>query len=320
MKWKKKLATCAALSGLAVGAIYLINKSISFVATIDNLLSKPEGNYYEWRFGKIFYTVKGEGKPLLLIHNLSAFSSAYEWSKVEDVLAKKNTVYTIDLLGCGHSDKPNITYTSFLYVQLISDFIKHIVGEKVDVISTGESSTFTLLACHNDNTIIDKIMLVNPTNLTSLSKNPTKRTKSLKFLLNIPILGTLLYNILATRKNVQLLFDTHYFYDPCNVTEKHINTYYEAGHLGNATSKYLFASMRGRFTNMNISHGLQALNNSVFIIVGNGDSENMEAAEQYKKLMPSIELTPINKTKYLPQLEDPHAFVEHVKILFEIEE
>ena len=169
MNWKKKLATYAAITSFASLSIHVINRLIYFVSTVDNLLSDSKGTYYNWRFGKIFYTKKGSGKPILLIHDLSASSSGYEWNKIEEELAQTNTVYTIDLLGCGRSDKPEITYTNYLYVQIITDFIKNIIGTKTDIIATGESGSFVLMACKNDATIIDKIMMINPMDLITLA-------------------------------------------------------------------------------------------------------------------------------------------------------
>ena len=51
-------------------------------------------------------------------------------TKVIDKLAENHAVYALDLLGCGRSEKPKITYTNYLYVQLISDFIKNVIHEK----------------------------------------------------------------------------------------------------------------------------------------------------------------------------------------------
>ena len=65
----------------------------------------------------------------LLIHDLTPSSSAYEWSKMIDELAESHTVYALDLLGCGRSDKPSITYANYLYVQLITDFAKQVIKE-----------------------------------------------------------------------------------------------------------------------------------------------------------------------------------------------
>ena len=102
MSWKKKLTTGAVLASLTAGTIYTINKIISFTSTLDNLLCKEDGHYFDWRFGKIFYRKQGEGKPILLIHDLTVNSSSHEWNKLVKSLKKRNTVYTIDLLGCGH--------------------------------------------------------------------------------------------------------------------------------------------------------------------------------------------------------------------------
>lgn len=317
MKWKKKLATCVVLVALATLIMHVINKFIYFLATLENLLSKTEGDYYEWRFGKIFYKKQGEGEPLLLIHDLTSSSSSYEWHKLADNLARTNTVYTLDLLGCGKSDKPNLTYTNFLYVQLITDFIKHIIGSKANVITSGESGSFALMACKNDDSIIDKIMLINPTDLTSLAKIPTKRTKVLKFLIYIPILGTLLYNILNSKHSIEKSFLMDYYYDPGKIEDKTIRTYYECAHTLNPRPKYLFASIKGRYTNANILHCLKSIDNSIFILSGCGNPQNKAIAEQYQSYMPSIEVVEVEKSKALPHLECPLDVYEQIHVLFE---
>ena len=43
-------------------------------------------------------------------------------------LARRNTVYTIDLLGFGRSDRPAIRYSARLYISLISDFVSRVIG------------------------------------------------------------------------------------------------------------------------------------------------------------------------------------------------
>lgn len=91
-----------------------------------------------------FIIPKGTGSPILLIHDTLPGASGYEWSKIEDELAIDHTVYTVDLLGCGRSDKSSITYTNFVYVQMISDFIKKIIGQKTDVIASGFSGSLLL--------------------------------------------------------------------------------------------------------------------------------------------------------------------------------
>lgn len=320
MSWKRKLAAGTSLAALSAVTLHMINKFIYFSATIDNLLSNPSGTYYDWKFGKVYYTKHGNGKPLLLIHDLTTHSSAYEWNKISKELAKNYTVYSLDLPGCGRSEKSNITYTNYLFVQLVDDFIKHVIGEKAKVIATGESGSFVIGACQNNPSIIGDIILVNPTDIRRLTRIPGKRSKMLTWIINTPILGTFIYNIAAKQKSIEILFKEKYFYNTDKVTNEMVRTCYESAHSGGASSKYLFASLVGHYTTINIKHCLKSINNSIFILIGDGDPSYRETAEEYQELLPSIEIADVKETKYLPQLENPEAFMEQINILFAEEE
>lgn len=309
---KKKLKNLVIFSSLMVVCVHLLNKFLNFIATIRELLKTELGYFYEWRFGKIYYTKQGSGSPLLLIHDLTTGSSSYEWNELIASLSENHTVYTMDLLGCGRSDKPNLTYTNFLYVQLISDFIKNIIGHKTDVIVTGDSAPLVITACNNDETLFNKIIMINPMSLYRLNEIPSKRTKLLKLLIETPILGTLFYNIYAMKNNIEDKFVETYFFNPFKVSENHINNYYEASNLGNA--KYLFASLKGRYTNINIIHSLKNIDNSLFIIGGAEEAEIKTTIDNYTYYNPSIESYVLPKTKHLPQLESPKDLLEQVEI------
>ncbi|MFQ5656949.1 MAG: alpha/beta fold hydrolase [Candidatus Methylomirabilales bacterium] len=56
------------------------------------------------REGTIAYVRQGAGEPLLLIHGFP--TSVYLWRQVIPLLADDFTVYALDLLGYGDSDKP----------------------------------------------------------------------------------------------------------------------------------------------------------------------------------------------------------------------
>ena len=320
MSIKRKLTFLAVFTGAAVGTMHIVNRVFQYISTADNLIDKDTYQYYSWRFGKIAYTKSGSGRPILLIHDLNVCSSSCEWHKVINRLSKTNTVYAIDLLGCGCSDHPILTYTNFLYVQLITDFIKHIIGEKTDVIVSGDSSPFVLMACSNDDTIINKVAMINPQNLVSLAKIPTKRTKTVKYLLSAPIIGTFIYNMSVNKRTISQKFVSSYFYDHNKVDEKDILTCFESSHKHKAHSKYLYACKKSRFTNANILCCLSKLNNSIFIIVGNSNPENTLSANQYQNQLPSIEIVGINETKQLPHVEKPKEFIEQIRILFSEEE
>ena len=199
-KNKHKIITFAALMTVATIVIHFINRTIAAAAQLKQLLGITHSKYFEWRFGNIYYTKKGDGKPILLIHDTLPGASGYEWSEIEEKLAEDHTVYTVDLLGCGRSDKPGITYTNFVYVQMICDFIRKIIGQKTDIIASGFSSSFVIMACHNEKELFNKIMLVNPPSPDFLRQMPTRRDHLLKLALEIPVFGTCAGMVLLGKK------------------------------------------------------------------------------------------------------------------------
>lgn len=313
-KNKHKLLTTSILFALATGIIYVINRLVFATAVLKNLLKSSADNYYNWRFGKVYYKKKGHGSPVLLIHDLTVYSSAYEWNKIVNELAEAHTVYAIDLLGCGRSEKPRITYTNYLYVQLIADFIKNIIGEKTDVIASGYSGSFTVLASYTNPEFINKIVLINPPSLASLNKVPSKRSKLYKFILEFPIFGTLIYNIKTCQSNIQLLFTEKYLYNPFSVTPEMVDTYYEAAHKSLSNSKFLLSSLVAGYTNNNITHALKEINQSVTILYCEGENDSEKIAESYTTCNPAIESCMLKHAKHLPQLETPGKFLEILNI------
>ena len=313
-KNKHKLFTAGVLFTAAAGVIHIVNHAIFTTATLKDLLKSSANNYYDWRFGKVYYKKKGHGSPLLLIHDLTVYSSAYEWNKVIDKLAENHTVYALDLLGCGRSEKPKITYTNFLYVQLISDFIKNVIREKTDIVASGFSGSFVLLACHNESELFGKLSLINPPSLSGLSKAPTKRNKLCKFILELPIFGTLIYNMKTCQSNIQLLLTEQYLYNPFLASAEIIDTYYEASHKGYGNARFLLSSIVGNYTNNNVTHALKDINNSIVIINGDAEAQREETKDSYLKCNPAIEYFNITKAKHLPQLENPDSLLEILNI------
>ncbi len=320
MGWKKKLSLIAVFTGTVIGSMHMINRIFTYIATADDLLGENSYEYYEWRFGKIAYKKKGKGSPVLLVHDLNVCSSSDEWRNIEDSFAENHTVYTLDLLGCGCSDHPILTYTNYMYVQLITDFIKHIIKDKTDVIVSGNSCSFVLMACANDDSIINRVTLINPQNLVSLAKIPTKHTKLIKWLLYTPILGTFIYNMKVNKRTIKQEYSSSWLYDPNGISERDILTCFEASHREKTHSKYLYACQISRYLNINLMCCLDKLNNSIFIIAGGANPENILIAEQYQNQIPSIEIVEISNTKKLPHIEKAEEFCEQVQILFSDEE
>ena len=311
----KKTGTTIALTGLAAITMHIINRVEFSLSTVNNVLSNPDNKYYEWRFGKIRYTQKGSGTPLLLLHDLTAGSSSYEFCKIIDELAEKHEVYAVDLLGYGLSDKPNITYTSYLYVQSIIDFIKNVIGKKTDILATGDSSSIAVMCAHNDGEVIDRIVLINPQSINQLNRIPSKRTKLLKLLIDTPVLGTFVYNMLTTKEAFRKLFAEKYFYNSGMISEGILEAYREASHQPDCNAKYTFASSMGRYMNTNVVHALKQIDHSIYVIYGTEKIDNQTTIDTYLSYNQSIEAFPISYTRQYPHLERSKAVLDQLEII-----
>lgn len=310
----KKIVTISLLSASAFTAIHMINRTQHFLYTSGKLLSCSENYFYKWRFGEIKYDKKGKGTPILFVHDLTVGSSSYEFHRLINNLTDQHEIYTLDLLGYGLSDKPSLTYTYNLYEQLITDFIKNVIGKKTSVVATGNSVPFMITACHHNPELFDKMIFINPQSLYSQNQIPSNQTKLLKFIFETPVIGTFIYNILNTKHSFEKTFKEEYFYDQSNIKEKYILNYMEASQLSGYLAKYSFACFTGKFMNTNIIHSLKEINHSI-LMIGGEEKEDIETIlENYAYYNSSIEIEYLSETKHLPHLEAPDKVLEQIQL------
>lgn len=300
---KKNVRQFILLTTLATGTIHIVNRFISTTAEMKNLLTTEKGQFYNWKNGSIFYTKRGTGSPILLVHSLDPICSSKEWTNLIKKLEKNHTVYTIDLLGCGRSDKPFLTYTNYLFVQIITDFINDIIGEKVDVIASNRSLSFVLLAHNNNKEIINKIIGINPPELESLKINPDKYAPVRKTLLEIPVIGTFVYHIFISNVNITKTFRERFYAKPQLISSKIIDAFYEGAHKKSSGGKYLMASIEGHYTDNSINHALEKLDIPLYLIQSRYGNNFVKKIDTYCSLNDSIEAAYISNAKELPHLE-----------------
>jgi pimeloyl-ACP methyl ester carboxylesterase len=298
---KKFLFTAAA----AVAGMYAYNKFVASAATSKNLLSTTGGDFYDWKNGKIYYSKVGNGSPVLLVHDTNPSSSSCEWSKVIRRLEKNHTVYAIDLLGCGRSEKPGYNYTNYLYVQMIKEFVKDVIGEKTSVVATNLSSSFILMANQMDAELFDKIILINPISIKKLELVPDTLSKVKRGILNVPIVGTFVYNVLMNPLHIDRSFREKYFNRPQLISSNLEDTYYEAAHLEESRGKYLYASLLGNYMNTSIRHALKKIDKPIYLIGSRDLKNNLHTLDEYRRLNKNFEITMLSNGNLYPQLEIP---------------
>ena len=72
--------------------------------------------------------------------------------------------------------------------------------------------------------------------------------------------------------------------------------------------------MEGKYTNINILHALKELDNSIYLVGGEEEADIDQILKEYTYFNPAIETTQIRNTRHLPQLENPVALYNQIKI------
>lgn len=188
---------------------------------------------YPSRHGDLAYTVAGQGPPLLLLHGLGIGNSMAEWAENFSALAAHHTVYALDLLGWGLSDKSREYYTAAGYVEQVHFFLEDIVQEPCTLVASAQSALLALQVAERAPAQVRGLVLVCPATSVSpagagevfrLSQEVAGRV------LRWPLLGPALYNLMASRKYIDQFCREHLFYNKNLVTVARLRQYYVSGH------------------------------------------------------------------------------------------
>lgn len=302
----KKSTKCILFTlGVSIAGIYTYNKFIEKTASQKNLLSDKEGEYYPWKYGNVFYTKSGNGSPVLLIHDTDSAASSAEWNKLYSRLVKNHTVYSIDLLGCGRSDKPALDYTNYLYVQMILSFMKDIVQEKAVVIASNISASFVIMANHMDDSLFEKIVLINPASLSQLDMIPDKVLKIKKTIIQLPFVGTFVYNIMNNMQHIDHSFRTRYVTKPQLISSSIEDIYYEAAHKDGSNGRFLYSSLLANYVNNSITHAVKSILTPTLIIGSVEMKRYALALDDYHKVNSGLDIVRITNGSLYPHMEIP---------------
>ncbi len=268
-------------------------------------------HYYRWKQGNIYYRKEGSGSPVLLVHDLQPDSSAEEWSKVIPLLAESHTVYAIDLIGCGRSDKPKFLYTQFLYDKLLVDFVRNVIGEDTDVIATGNSFPVAVMAAHLDPEPFGSLTGINPRSVSSCTKYPSLKDRILRIALSTRIVGPFVYNLRYCKPRIlQEMADKNFYY-PQNVSPEIVDLYYRFAHFDHREAGQLYTSIQSKYVNLAVGIGL-ADKKPLHLIYGSAEPGKEQNLAEYALHGNVVSVKTMTQAAHLPQLEKEQEFAEIV--------
>lgn len=305
-------------AGALLGAAALVNAVIFYRAPpLTSQLPGGEVRYFPTDDGDVFYKKHGNGPPLLLVHGIGAGCSSYEWRNVWAELSEKYTVYALDLLGFGKSDKPPLVYTDATFIDLLDRFCREVIGVgdgrgEADVIATSLSAAYVIALSQRDPSIFRRLVLVCPTGIEELEKPVTLTSTVVRGVFKTPVLGTTLYNAITSKASIRKYLSANIYADLSNVSDAVVDTFHTAAHQPGGPN--VLPSFISGYLNINVSEAFKGVVDLPLLVWGSGAKETpVMQAEAFLAANPHAKLEVIEDAGMLPHEEQPGAFLAAVR-------
>jgi len=300
--WRKILVSGGALLGAAAAYNAFARKGVD---QLTNLIGGEDGGF-EWRGWRIAFTKRGDGPPILLLHGIHSSAWSYEWRNNVDYLARNNTVYTIDLLGFGRSDRPPIRYSARLFISLISDFVGKVVGDPCVLVASSLTGAYAAVLAARDPERFPALVLIAPSGLVRFNQPATLKGEAGRFAVDAPIAGTAMFNALVSRRNLRSYLRRAYS-DDSLVTRDLVDVYYTAAHQRGA--RHAPAAFLSGHLNIDVRNAIRRLTQPALLVWGEeGSMTPVEEFRGFTALNPDFELSVLSPAGDLPHDERPEDF------------
>ena len=309
MKVKGKLLTAGLVVGGVLGTLTAVNKLTESMAGELNTVLTGEERRYPWKYGDMFYEVKGarDAKPLLLIHSFGPGASSFEWRKNIDVLATQFRVYAVDLLGFGLSDSPSIDYTAETFTDLISDFVREVIGRPTIAVAHGITCAYVVADAYRYPKLFEGLVLVTPLPAMLQEHTTGSLNAAWKFVLRTPVLGQFIYNVVASRPAIRGYYDRQGYHNPGLITDELVEYIYTSAHQPN--SRFAMASFLSNHLTMDVNEAFARLRMPVVVVLGReGALAPSEVSDAFKRVNARIDVRILDKCTQNPQDEQATNF------------
>jgi len=220
---------------------------------------------YPWQHGHVHYVKRGLGDPIVLVHNVYPGADHREFEHNVAALAQHFTVYAIDLLGFGRSDRPALRYTAALYVSLLDDFARRVVGQPAALVANSLSAAYAITLAARDAARFPALVLVAPTGLTRLDAPRRGRRTLVGDVVATPLLGHTAWNALVARPSLQGVLRALYA-DKSRVTTELVEASWQTAHQRGA--RHALASFIGHLLDLDVREPFRRLTQPTLILWG----------------------------------------------------
>jgi pimeloyl-ACP methyl ester carboxylesterase len=181
---------------------------------------------YAWQWEErriaVVYEVVGQGEPILLLPALSSVCSRGEMAGLARELAGRYQVYVLDWVGFGQSDRPPIDYAPKIYRAMLRSFVWEVLGQPVVVMAAGHTAGYVMQLAQEQPQPWKWVVLLSPTWRgplpTMMGESKRGWFKWVQRLVNLPIVGQLLYWANTTQGFLGWMYGRHVFANRSAIT------------------------------------------------------------------------------------------------------
>ena len=188
---------------------------------------------------------------------------------------------------------------------MILSFLKDVIQEKATVIASNISASYVIMADCLDNSLFNKIILINPASLNQLNVIPDKVSKVKKTIIQLPFVGTFVYNVMHNMKHIDTSFRNKYITKPQLVSSSLEDIYYEAAHKNGSNGRFLYSSLLGNYVNNTITHAVKSITTPTLIIGSVEMKRYSLALDDYHKVNNELDIVRITNGSLYPHMEIP---------------
>src|SRR5260370_40326668 len=111
-------------------------------------------------------------------------------------------------------------YTGETYADLISDFLKEVIGKPAVVVAHGETCAYVIADAYRRPQLFERLGLVAPSPTMLQETVPGPFNAAMKALLRAPIGGQFAHNLVTSPRAIQNYYDLQGYHNPGLVTDE----------------------------------------------------------------------------------------------------
>jgi pimeloyl-ACP methyl ester carboxylesterase len=249
----------------------------------------------------IFYVVKGEGDPLLLIHGYGA--GFWVWEKQIEILSRSHKVYALDLLGHGYSDRPRIEYRPETYIYFLKDFMDGAGVERATLIGNSMGGGIAWAAAALFPERVKKLILIDCVPPDVLNQVRNESFRALAAIKNIPFLPYLVISSRDKSSIKRVLKEC--VSDAARITPEVVNRQYGLSRI-KGTSRVLTSTLKNARDTSRLKAYLSRIDHPTLLIWGERDLIFPPSVGKIlHRAIKGSKLIVVEKSGHIPMWETP---------------